>query len=292
MLGAPLFRLSAVALLGAALCSAPASAQDEDLLAPLVPSKQKTKPPPKKKGEAALTELIIRLPQGMSDAQIFIDGEEWLASAGSIRVSPGAHQVLVKKAGYEDFSQKVIVAAQKRAVVAVTLEPSAGLLYVSVEPQDAQVLLDGEVLANGSISGALLSPGKHELIVRKHGYGEFRQPLVARAGKEYRFTAQLLADRPAIAAPLDRLERARESERLKPMPPAPAARELVEVVEPEQKQAPGRWYVWVGAALGVAVVAGAAVYLAGPGQPFDVDREVCGGHCDAVLNAPAGVISF
>jgi PEGA domain len=57
-------------------------------------------------------------------------------------VSPGEHTLVVRRPGYTEFSQRVTVEAGQLTEVVATLEPSVGVVAVTVDVPGASVLID------------------------------------------------------------------------------------------------------------------------------------------------------
>jgi hypothetical protein len=283
-----------------ALCLVPggAFAQDDDLLAPLAPSPAKKKPKkakPKAKPSRAKaapapdlvaplvvptkTELWVKLGPGLKGGTLFIDGEE----RGALplppqQVSAGTHTVSVRRPGFAEFSQRVQVESGQTAEVIAVLEAEAAILTVQVDVPGAEVVIDGQDQGEAPVREVLLTPGSHEIIVRKDGYVDEVERLTVRAGREYTVAAKLRrADQPVARV-------------LTPERGAPSRMNLSDPPEVRQS-APwhSRWYVWAGA-VAVVALAGGATYMATSGGPTLRPDQVCGGACDGVLNNPYGLV--
>jgi len=249
-------------------------AEDNDLLAPLTPSKKapavKRKPaaPAVKKGR-----LSVNVP-GVPDATLLIDDED-LGTVPSQPVSlpAGTHQVVVRRPGYADFIRTLSVRPGKLTEITAQLEPNAGTLAVETEPSNAQVIVDGQPMGQTPVKNLVLPSGTYELTLRKDGYRDEVARVSIRLGKQQSLRLSLIplqqeVTRPPVAslpeprsgfAPLSDLD----------SDPSVATR-----VEPQDWYK--RWYVWAGAA---AVVAGTVttvliVRSANGRQPLSV---VCGG---------------
>jgi formylglycine-generating enzyme required for sulfatase activity len=99
--------------------------------------------------------------------------------------------VSVTREGYEPATRELAVAAGKSAVVDVDLTPILGEVIVRANPQDAQLLVDGE--AKGSANQTLRLPAtRHTLEIRKTGYAPFRTTVTPRPGLTQSVEATLL----------------------------------------------------------------------------------------------------
>ena len=107
-------------------------------------------------------------------------------------VRPDLQQaVSVTREGYEPATRELAVAAGESAVVDVELTPILGEVIVRGNPQDAQLLVDGE--AKGLANQTLRLPAtRHTLEIRKPGYAPFRTTVTPRPGLTQSVEATLL----------------------------------------------------------------------------------------------------
>jgi len=107
-------------------------------------------------------------------------------------VRPDLQQaVSVTREGYEPATRELSVAAGESAVVDVELKPILGEVIVRANPQDAQLLVDGE--AKGAANQTLQLPAtRHTLEIRKPGYAPFRTTVTPRPGLAQSVEATLL----------------------------------------------------------------------------------------------------
>jgi hypothetical protein len=133
--------------------------------------------------------------QGASEVEkssgVWIDGQyvgylKELKGSKKILLMPGAHEIVVRQAGYRDFSTTADVGAGRKTLVSVRMEPDPRAKYprqtaqvkISVQPERAAVFVDGQFVGhvdefNGPGQAVLLSPGKHRLKVTLPGYQDF-----------------------------------------------------------------------------------------------------------------------
>ena len=287
-------------LLVAPLSRAQAQEEGDDLLAPLPPSgkrpegKRRKKPrptpaatapeEPEKSGKALLS---FNLPTGGEGARLFVDGNE----VGALHaeepprpVAAGTHRILVKRAGYKDFTTTLSAKAGAVTQVPVTLEPVAGVATILSEPSGAEVSLDGNPIGVTPMRDYELTPGNHELVLRHSGFGAHVEKLSVRAGREYNISPKLQS------SPSDRPERNHLQPSTTGMADTPAP--LAGTTQTQVAQATpwyGQWYVWAGA----AVVAGAAVGVAVATQPHALSsKQVCGDSPCVLVNAPSGTAAI
>jgi hypothetical protein len=294
----------------------------DDLLAPLTPEATKgkkgkgreksVKPPagPKTKGGKASrqssgrkgadllaplvqkTELLVRLGGGLKGARLFINERELgQLPRGAVELTPGEHLVTVRRPGYRDFSRSLVVPEGELTEVSVLMEAVAGFVSVRADIPGALVFVDGEEKGPAPLDGLMLSPGSHEILVRREGYRPETQTLNVRAGKEYSADFLLRPAPEAVAssdhprAPVLTPKPAESAPPLLAEPPAVASASTPLVK---------RWYFWAGVgAVATAAVIGSVAASQSASGPL-TPEQVCGGPCDAVINGPAraGVVRF
>jgi hypothetical protein len=123
---------------------------------------------------------------------------------GSLAV--GSHTVTLKKSGYKDFSQVVIVNNAQTTSVSIALtpvsSPTTGDLDVSSTPYGASVYLNGAYYGETRSSGPLyitsLVPDTYSVILKKSGYQDYTTTAKIVAGTTAQVAAVL---QPASAKP-------------------------------------------------------------------------------------------
>jgi hypothetical protein len=309
-------RFAVLAVLATLL--APGAFAQDDLFVPLEPTKPAAKPKPKpakrrakpkpaKKPVAAPApdasddfavpmveqkgRLLVKLGGGLKGARLFVDSTEVGAlPMDALELPAGEHTVAVRRPGYADFIRRVPVAASKTAEVAVSLTPVAGVVAVNSDVASAQVSIDGQPRGPVPLSGIVLKPGSHEIVVSREGFEPDKQRIAVKAGKDYTVTANLRPLPGTASAPVARADTPKETNLLPPTPTATAnPSPLAPLPKEESVSRPWfkRWYVWAGVgAVVAAAAAGAVVATQGAGgDPLD-PVAVCGGQgCDAVINA-------
>jgi hypothetical protein len=295
-----------------------AYAQDDDDLAPIskTPAKPKpvAKPKPRPKPApvkpapvddddlapiaASKGDLVIKSPQGLSNAVLSIDGKE----VGTLPVPPqsltaGEHTLKVKRAGYADFVKKVTVAGGKSVDVEARLTAVAAVVSVTSDVADAQVFINGRSMGSAPVT-LELPPGPTELSVRKDGFSPDNQTLTLIAGKDYPVVVKFKPGTTStMVATADR-----------PVDPklTPSEDPVVGITSPVvETPISQRWYFWAGIAA-VAVATGAiiaAILLSQPPMVLEATQaRVCGAAgCDiffgnqsirSALSMSAGLLSF
>jgi hypothetical protein len=127
--------------------------------------------------------------QDERDAGVWIDGKyagyvKELKGYRKVLLTPGDHEILIRQAGYKDFTKKIAVEADQPQTIAVVLEENPKLMYpgndaaqlrLDIQPKRAAVFVDGSYMGHGGDFGGrfhsmLVSPGKHHLKVTLDGY--------------------------------------------------------------------------------------------------------------------------
>lgn len=133
---------------------------------------------------------------------VWIDGQylgymDELKDAKRVLLLPGDHELTVKQAGYQDFTEKITVEPKVLLLVPVKMQRATDETYpkvtsqlkVDVKPDRAAVFVDGRFLGHaGELGGAfhsmLLSPGTHQIKVDLPGYQSFETAVTLVAGQK------------------------------------------------------------------------------------------------------------
>lgn len=110
------------------------------------------------------------------------------------------HIIRISKAGYEKIVQEIKVSSGGRKDLTLDLVPIEGLVYLRINPEGAELLVDGK--SRGTVTQELrLSSIEHRLEIRKEGYKPFQTKLTPRPGfpKELTVTlTKLVLDKPVV----------------------------------------------------------------------------------------------
>jgi hypothetical protein len=295
-----------------------AYAQDDDDLAPIskTPAKPKpvAKPKPKPKPApakpapvddddlapiaASKGDVVVKLPQGLSNAVLSIDGKE----VGTLPVPPqsltaGEHTLKVKRLGYADFVKKITVAGGKSLDVDARLTAASAVVSVTSDLADAQVFINGRAMGSAPVT-LEVPPGSTEISVRKEGFSPDNQTLTLIAGKDYPVVVKFKPGRTStVVAAADR-----------PVDPklTPSEDPVVGITTPVvETPIYQRWYFWAGiAAVAVATAAIITVLMLNQDPmliPATRERVCANDGCDiffgdqavrSALSMSAGLLSF
>jgi len=128
---------------------------------------------------------VSSIPTG---AQIFLDGSSTGQNTPNTftGISAGQHEVVLKLAGYQDFSQTVTVTAGQTTTVTATLTPlvTTGSISVSSAPSGAQIYLDGNSTGYNTPQTLIgISAGSHMLLLKLNGYIDDFEQVTVTAGQ-------------------------------------------------------------------------------------------------------------
>ena len=133
---------------------------------------------------------------------VWIDGEyvgylNELKGPKRILLLPGDHDLAVRQAGYQDFTEKLTVEPKELLLVPVKMQKAANetfptvtaQLKVDIHPDRAAVFVDDRFLGHaGELGGAfhsmLISPGTHRIKVELPGYQSFETDVTLVAGQK------------------------------------------------------------------------------------------------------------
>ncbi len=141
---------------------------------------------------------VIALPEG---SKVHVDGELVGVSplADALVLPVGEHRVKVQKRGFAPHSEDVTVRAGRTKSIEAYLPPIHGILRVTSNVDDADVLLDGESLGNPPIDREI-EPGERLLRVTSPGQEDFTRTIELVAGEPIEIEAVFEERRGSIHA--------------------------------------------------------------------------------------------
>ena len=159
---------------------------------------QDTFVPMVKKIEPALLDIRASADQNVFGAQVWVDNQLQGQIPVLVKVSDGRHQIVIKKDGFQDFTQWVEVKQGDRLNIAPTLKPKEvkkkGSILVQSDVPGAEVYIDGNKHPDTTptvISGILEGP--HVIEVRKEPAMPWKQSVNVLAGQTVKVNAELKA---------------------------------------------------------------------------------------------------
>ena len=162
----------------------------------------------------------------------------------ALRLRAGKHTIKVTKRGYTEYLDVFTIKPRDTTVLDVDLLPFAGVFIIACNEPDARVFVDGKFVGNTPVETEVLI-GERKVKVTKPGFYDFFQALDSVAGKTLDIEVKL-KEMPVGSTPY------------RPPPPPP----------PKWYE---KWYVWVGAAGGLAAITAAIVVpvVLTSGDPID-----------------------
>jgi formylglycine-generating enzyme required for sulfatase activity len=110
------------------------------------------------------------------------------------------HVIRISKAGYEKVVREVKISSGKRKDLTLDLVPIEGIVFFTVNPEDAELLVNGK--SRGTVPRELrLTTVEHRLEIKKEGYQSFQTKITPRPGfpKELEVTlTRLVPKKPVI----------------------------------------------------------------------------------------------
>jgi hypothetical protein len=144
------------------------------------------------------------------DSGVWIDGTyvgyvKELKGDKKVLLLPGKHQIVVRQAGYTEFTRELVIEPGQVQEIQVKMELLPGAktpdvtseLKVTVQPKRAAVFLDGNYVGHASELGGkfhslLVSPGKHTIKIELPGYRTFETIVEVVAGQKSEVKTELL----------------------------------------------------------------------------------------------------
>lgn len=130
-----------------------------------------------------------------SGASISIDAvNKGTTPATVANLVAGMHTLVLKKAGYKDYTTMISIMAGRTTNVSFAmtkLPPTTGSIVVNSIPSGATILLDGA--SKGTTNRTLedIAPGTHAIVVKKECYVSNMTNVTVVAGKTVTYTAQM-----------------------------------------------------------------------------------------------------
>lgn len=144
------------------------------------------------------------------DSGVWIDGNyvgyvKELKGDKKVLLLPGKHQIVVRQAGYTEFTRELVIEPGQVQEIQVSMQLLPGAktpditseLKVTVQPKRAAVFLDGNYVGHASELGGkfhslLVSPGKHMIKIELPGYRTFETEVNVLAGQKSEVKTELL----------------------------------------------------------------------------------------------------
>jgi hypothetical protein len=151
-------------------------------------------PPPANYGRIIATSQ----PQG---ARVYLDNVyKGVTPVNLDRVNSGQHHVKLVMAGYQDWSNYILVSPSRTTTVSTNLIPLAvyGSISVYCNQGNARIYLDGNyqktTSANKSVELKNIEQGYHELMITKDGYQKWVNTILVTTNQTYMVSAYLVPE--------------------------------------------------------------------------------------------------
>src|SRR5215813_7063507 len=140
---------------------------------------------------------------------VWVDGQylgylNELKGSKSILLLPGQHQIVVRQAGYLDFTQQVVTQPGAKQTIQVTMQKDSRVqlpsitasVKLSVSPNRAAVFVDGVYAGHvdefdGPGQSMLIAPGKHKITISLPGYESFESDVTLAPNQQFQLKTEL-----------------------------------------------------------------------------------------------------
>jgi hypothetical protein len=141
---------------------------------------------------------------------VWVDGQylgylKELKGSKTVLLLPGEHEIVVRQAGYKDFSQRITLQPGDKRSIQVTLQKDPRLqmpavtaeIKLSVDPDRAAVFVDGMFAGHagelgGVGEGLLVAPGKRRITVSLPGYRSFETEVELAPNQKFEIKTKLI----------------------------------------------------------------------------------------------------
>lgn len=143
---------------------------------------------------------LVRVISDPPGAAVTVAGRYRGVTPLETELAPGkTHRLSLTKPGYEAAEETVSLEDRRGATVRVSLAPRRGIVQVTAEPADAEVLVDGRSVGAAGQSLELLAV-PHVIEVRKAGFETFRTEVTPEPGRPRALAVKLLTPAEAVVA--------------------------------------------------------------------------------------------
>lgn len=135
---------------------------------------------------------VVSIPQ---EGVVFIDGTYAGATPLSeMPISSGTHMIVVNKEGYDDYTSNVSIEQGKHRDLIANLQKltDRGTVTILTEPPGGNLYVDGKFRGVTPASVDNLILGRHEILIQKTGYEDYRDVISAATEKNIKYTEYLV----------------------------------------------------------------------------------------------------
>jgi hypothetical protein len=151
---------------------------------------------------------------------VWVDGQyvgylKELTGSKKVMLLPGKHTILIRQAGYKDFTDEVTLHPGEKQDISVAMEkaitepPShaTSTVKISANPSRAAVFVDGRFVGHvGEFRGwgraMLVEPGEHRIRIALPGYETFEAEINPQPDQKVEIKTELLKSNIPLADPL------------------------------------------------------------------------------------------
>lgn len=139
----------------------------------------------------ALPLTILAVNSEPAEAKVFID-QEYIGKTPLVSgVTQGSHSVVVRKAGYDDWSKEISSGLEEWSEITATLEAQYATLSLESDPSKSQVFVDDSYIGNSPITTEILATS-HKIRVKLEGYEEWSEMVLFSEGDVKDISADLV----------------------------------------------------------------------------------------------------
>jgi hypothetical protein len=155
-----------------------------------------------KAARPAILDVRAATDQSALGGLIAVDGTQVGTVPNQVEVGSGSHLLEVKKPGFNDYRDNVVVQDSERRTVVVAMVPQVkpGQLLVTCDAAGADVYIDGQRRDAAPALIGDLPEGDHTVEVRKEGTPPWKQLVHIVAGQQTKVVAQLAPAAPAAGS--------------------------------------------------------------------------------------------
>ncbi len=178
---------------------------------------------------------FLNTSKAVKTSGVWIDGQYVgylgeLKGTNRLRLMPGDHEVVVRQAGYSDFSKNVVIEPRMVVDVRVSMERDPRFIYpdpktssevrLDVQPSRAAVFLDDYYVGTddeyyGIEHAMLVAPGKHRFKIALPGFRTFETEVQLFPHQKFALRTDLMGGSINDADPIIRLEAPRAGSSVK-----------------------------------------------------------------------------
>ena len=110
----------------------------------------------------------------------------------TLELRAGSYTIRLSKPNYEDYITIVSLSPGETKTISATLKPAYGFLSIESDPSGANVYIDGHYVGTTPLTDYKLSPGEHEVKIKKGGYNEYTKTVTITPGEKKTLSASLV----------------------------------------------------------------------------------------------------